>query len=503
MSAVRADVCVIGGGPAGTIFAAQLTGLGYDVVLIERRAFPSAGAGQSLTPGTSKLLTAAGAPGALAAAGALPLRQARVRWDGTTMRKPAPAGRPGVASHPKSGALAASHPGSVSVDRGRLDELLLELAHNAGVRLLQPAIARTALHSAAGWTIRLSGTVADTVHARFLADASGRQSPLPRRRISTSAPTLALQQIWHGRAEPERPDAMIVEAIRDGWLWGAPLPDGTFASIAFIDADLLRRRGVRRAGLEGLHRELIASTELFGHLLEARPVAPLEACGATSYVSADPITETMIKLGDAALAIDPLSSAGIEQALQTALSGAAAVNTLLDGGDRGTAIAFYRDSVRDSAARHAAWASRLYAENELRRDAPFWHRRARRAPQLAPSTRSDPVSRSAMPVPAATRPPRRCSFAELADRPLRLSQDARLAPTPAIVGDRVELRPALTAPGLERPVAYLQGIEIAALLRSFDGRATAEIVHKWSSSMSPEQARSIVAWLWRAEALDD
>ena len=54
-----ADVCVIGAGPAGSIFAARMAQLGHQVHLIERKRFPRSHLGESLSPGVMTLLTAA------------------------------------------------------------------------------------------------------------------------------------------------------------------------------------------------------------------------------------------------------------------------------------------------------------------------------------------------------------------------------------------------------------------------------------------------------------
>ena len=54
-----ADVCVIGAGPAGSIFAARMAQLGHHVHLIERQRFPRRHLGESLSPGVMTLLRAA------------------------------------------------------------------------------------------------------------------------------------------------------------------------------------------------------------------------------------------------------------------------------------------------------------------------------------------------------------------------------------------------------------------------------------------------------------
>ena len=54
-----ADICVIGAGPAGSVFAARMAQLGHHVHLIERQRFPRTHLGKSLSPGVMTLLAAA------------------------------------------------------------------------------------------------------------------------------------------------------------------------------------------------------------------------------------------------------------------------------------------------------------------------------------------------------------------------------------------------------------------------------------------------------------
>jgi len=64
------------------------------------------------------------------------------------------------------------------------------------------------------------------------------------------------------------------------------------------------------------------------------------------------------------------------------------------------------------------------------------------------------------------------------------------AGTPCIVGDRVEMRPAVHHPNLKRPVAYLGGIELAPLLTS-----------PWPVSLPAPKAAALATWLVSNEIL--
>jgi flavin-dependent dehydrogenase len=71
MSAARrisADVVVVGGGPAGSVFATRMVQLGFDVCLIERSRFPRPRLGESLSPGVMPMLASVGSATAIEAA---------------------------------------------------------------------------------------------------------------------------------------------------------------------------------------------------------------------------------------------------------------------------------------------------------------------------------------------------------------------------------------------------------------------------------------------------
>ena len=65
MTRVTADVAVIGGGPAGSVFATRMAQLGFDVCLVERSRFPRPHLGESLSPGVMPMLASIGAAAAV------------------------------------------------------------------------------------------------------------------------------------------------------------------------------------------------------------------------------------------------------------------------------------------------------------------------------------------------------------------------------------------------------------------------------------------------------
>ena len=138
-------VCVIGGGPAGSTFAARMAQLGHDVVLVERAVFPRRQLGELLSPGVLPLLDMTGARTAVEAAGFRRVRTVLVRWEGDEELR----------DDPREQGLI--------VGRGEFDQILLRRALALGVRVVHRArCARTGMIAADG-TSRLGHPAAPSL----------------------------------------------------------------------------------------------------------------------------------------------------------------------------------------------------------------------------------------------------------------------------------------------------------------------------------------------------
>ena len=462
---IRADVAVIGAGPAGATLATRLAQMGHDVCLLERSRFPRRHLGESLTPGVLPLLETSGARARVEAAGFPRVRWLDVDWDAGPVRRAAAAGE-----------------GGLLVDRGRFDALLLEHARAAGVRVLQPAVARRPEQRDGAWRIPVDADGRSVeVTAPFLAVASGRAPrPGPGR---IGRPTLALYAYWEG---DRLPDVPRIEAGEDAWFWGVPIPDGTYNTLVFVDHAPVSA-GPREAVAERFHR-LVRGSGLLAGCAGLRLSGAVRAVVATSCLDAACVTPHSIRVGDAALALDPLSSSGVQKALQSAVSGAIVVNTLVRRPERAElAMAFHRDALRGAFDRHAAWAAGYYATAATRRAGPFWRDRAAGAAK-----------------PSAPQTPGRAPHGAWSSaEPVRLSSRCTFVDVPCLDDELVTRRTAVSHPGLEEPVAYLAGWELVPLLREIPSRTTAlGLVQAWSARLPPRVAFAIIDWLIERGLLD-
>jgi hypothetical protein len=206
-------------------------------------------------------------------------------------------------------------------------------------------------------------------------------------------------------------------------------------------------------------------------------VSPIQAADATSYIDEESVTLHSIKVGDAALAVDPLSSSGVQKAIQSALSGAVVVNTLLRKPESAkAAIEFYGASLADAAERHGNWAGEYYSAAAATRNGEFWRQRASRS------------------VPGKAVPSFEAS--DFADEPLSLSPVLRFVELPCIDGEFVAVKSALQHPGLDRPVTYVGGFEMPPLVSKLrPDMKPMEIAQLWSNQVPINTGLALVGWL--------
>lgn len=450
---------MVGGGPAGSIAALRLVQLGHRVCLVERSRFPRRALGESLTPGVIPMLESIGAA-RRCVAGAERVHAVRTRWEHAhDAERRDPEGR------------------GLLVDRGPFDAALLAHAREGGVDVLQPVSVERATERDGGWSLTL--TTSDSgpraIETRFLVDASGRRSRLGAKRRTTGPRTFAVHGYWRGRDLPTTP---TLEACQRGWVWGVPIPDGTYNTLAFVDgADV---RAERPGSLEAWLIERLRDASLASQVERATLDAPARVVDATPYLDEEPVSATRLRVGDAAMALDPLSSSGVQKAIQTALAGAIVVNTLLTRPeDSQLATRFYTDHLESASARHQAWTAGHYAAAAPRFDSAFW--RVRGAGTTEPN---------ASMLVGGTGP------AAPDDATLTLSPLARWVEVPCLGERFVELRRALEHPGIEGPTAFVGGIALDGLFDGLPPVFTAvALADRWSTRVPRDRGLAIARWL--------
>ncbi|MDF9898811.1 UNVERIFIED_ORG: flavin-dependent dehydrogenase [Pseudomonas reinekei] len=289
-------VVIVGAGPAGAAVALGLRRLGYAVTLVsEWRRFAAL---EGVSVRVLDALRSAGLHQALTQA-TLP-SQRQVSWNGQ--------------HHAQNIEYLLDRP---VFDRGLREDLRL-----AGVELIEGRVLRVQ-SSANGHRIEIDGH--EPLLAPFLVEARGRQAPAIGKGLR-GPETVSLLNRWQGTPGIT---ASAVESLADGWAWMARRADGQCYWQWTVD--------VASAGLPGKAMLLDYCRQRRGESTVARGFfggepeldVQLHARSSTAILNPQVCGDNWIRVGDAAMAVDPLSGNGIFQSLSSALQAPTVINTLL------------------------------------------------------------------------------------------------------------------------------------------------------------------------------
>jgi menaquinone-9 beta-reductase len=342
------DVLVIGAGPAGSVVAGRLAAAGARVALV----------------------------GAAARAG----------WEGLSRRSLALLaeegldGAPGIIEAPFSRSGAWGGGRRVEglewlVERRALAAALRCRARAAGVDDRRDTV--TSLQWEGGqWRgfLRTGGSLA----APQVIEARGRRGPERRGPLLLA---VGRQFRTRFRAAPNAPvqPGTHIHAIDFGWCWWAARADALWVQVVG------RPRGGHPAAWIAAAAAQIPA--LADALEGSRPDGNLVARPAHARLSLQPCDATRWRVGDAALALDPLSGQGVYEALRGARLVATAMQSVMRGGDAPPALRFVAERQAESWANGVRIAGGFYRENAAR--SPFWSETATAYERLLPRAAPD------------------------------------------------------------------------------------------------------------------
>ncbi len=393
------EIVVLGAGPAGAAVALGLKRLGYAVrVVSEWRRFAAVeGVSQRVLDG----LRQAGLTHALACAAAPSPR--RVLWNGA----------------------GQSINQECLLDRPQFDAAIREDLRAVGIEVLEARVLKVE-STDHGHLVHLDS--GEPLRADFLVEARGRSAPLAGGRLR-GPETLSLLNQW--QEEPGRPGS-AVESLPDGWAWMARLADGRCYWQITLDArdlppkDQLPDYCAQRRGQSALVRELFGEAAL-------QP-ASLHARSSTAILFREASGPNWLRVGDAAMAVDPLSGNGIFQSLSSALQAPAVINTLLQRPEHADlARRFHQQRVEHLFLRFARTGRDFYTLEQRWPEQAFWRDR-RTWPDAEP-----------MHAPA--------DFSRL-----------RVERAPVIQGDLIEEAEVVVTADQPLGIWHLQGIELAPII---------------------------------------
>ena len=432
------DIVILGAGPAAAATAIGLARLGEPVTLIGSvRRIPAV---EGVSARVVEALHGLGLNRALQQLS--PPSPRRANWNG-------------IASEANSESL---------VDRQRFDRALLEDLEHLGIRVLHGHVSGLRSDPAGHHIEFTANRTTHTLKAGFIVEARGRMAPAGSQARVRGAETLSILQHWQG---PPGAAHSAIQSLEDGWAWMAALADGRRYLQLTLDA--------HHARLPAKHTLAAYCTERFRAITAARPfvehatpVGEPHARTSTAILNTALVGDNWLRVGDAAMAVDPLSGSGIFQALSSALQAPAVIATLRHAPEQAAlARQFHHQRIEHLFYRFARIGRDFYAEEARWRSQPFWAGRRQWPDRLPLHTQMETGS-------------------------------AYIAQRPVVQNGRIVEAEVVITPDQPLGVWHMNGIHLAPLLRLALETADCETVEtrlQKKAGLDAAQAQAISHWM--------
>lgn len=367
------DVAVVGGGPAGTSAANRLACLGRSVLLLESSSYDSPRVGETLPPSIYPTLAELEVWDSFQSLCPMPSYGTQSIWgDSEILSNPFVLSPYGLGWH---------------VDRLGFDSMLARKASECGACVITGIhVTMCSWEQHSGWKIGFQinknkevalGEHGPSTHffTKGLIDATGRNSILSKqlgakRTIYDRLSGVAAQ--FQVRTGVDVGSFTLIEATEEGWWYSAPVPGNRLIAIFMTDLDLITRN--KPMHIDEWLKRLVLTKHTYarcrGHSILWGP----HIFSALSQRLNMPYTEQKwLAAGDAAMAVDPLSSSGILHALLSGFKAAIAMDRWLDG-DRSPSYT-YEKELDNEFKEYLLLRHNYYSMERRWPDAAFWKRR--------------------------------------------------------------------------------------------------------------------------------
>ncbi len=448
------DVCVVGGGPAGSTIAKVLQGFGHKVALVEKEEFPRPNIGISLTPRIHHFLDLLNVREAIEKSEFIKSKKAIISWSEND-------------NYERENEQSGYH-----VDRGLFDKILLDSTIQSGVDLYQPFTSKHVKWMNTGnWEIPLEGAEQKMLKSKFIVDATGNGSVLPSKKKQYLPKTICIYAYWN---IPELKDHnSYVEAGSNHWYWGAPCAHNTFAACVFVDPKEINKK---ETSIDEFYLKKLKESKHLNFCLKGNLKEKISTCTTTGFYDEDPIGRNYIKVGNAAYSVDPLSAQGVQKAIASAYQGGIVVNTILsENYNTQDAIEFYRTTQKNNLDQHKKWTQDFYSQHKTFSDQPFWIVRSQKmeTPSLSGATNLQLTK----------------------EEILQLNDELEFVSVPVINEEYITKKEGIMVPNNPEPFVFLANKHIPELVKTLDNHSAIDVIVKIQTFFENQNPFNILEWL--------
>ncbi|MBO3457315.1 lysine-epsilon-oxidase maturase LodB [Aetokthonos hydrillicola Thurmond2011] len=364
------DVAIIGGGSAGTALALTLCLYSKLIVaVIERTAYDNIRIGENVSASLLPLLDYLQVKESFLADNHLPVYNVAAIWGDSLLHS-----RPSIFNQIGEGYL---------LDRGEFDAMLAEQVVSRGGQLyLQTKCLEGEQLDGGGWRLLLAGDSGESfwLEARYLVDATGRQSRIAKRLGAKSIifdSLVGISAFLDFDKNKPKTEEIVIESVPEGWWYSAWLPDGKLSVVLMTDVDIMRQQRLHKAQpwISLLSKANHTSNRARGGTL----IYPLAIKPAHSHILDRAVGEDWMAVGDACASFDPLSSMGIGHAMTSGSHAAVALIEHLSS-NKGGLLKEYQSGLERNFETYLRMRHMYYEMEKRWLEAPFWKRRTKLTP---------------------------------------------------------------------------------------------------------------------------
>lgn len=359
-----AQVAVIGGGVAGAAACCSLARQGLQVVWVKpERPQDHVFVGESLAPTATAFMQQLGLSHLLNHCAHRPANTRYSAWGRSVL----------VENHAMTSVQGAGHVLDRALFESQMNDHAVRCARCVCATLV------SAQRRPGAYVLQLSNGL--ELCAPWVVDATGRAAVVGRSRTSLERADQLIGVVGFPtrvHTDVQATQATLVEAVNDGWWYAALLASQRMVLVYFSDPDLLPQGLSHRPAP---WQQAVASTQYVSRWLNEagfvpHPLPTLHSAG-TTWLRQPAVDHAdgsgWLAVGDAAFAMDPLSSHGLTTALWGGLRAGQVVASHLAGGI--SELSLYVTQLIEGRSRYLLQRRAMYGAERRFSRAPFWQRR--------------------------------------------------------------------------------------------------------------------------------